>query len=39
MPDVGAMLLLDDFEVWAERVLGGTGWNYYRSAADREISE
>jgi L-lactate dehydrogenase (cytochrome) len=39
MPDVGSMLLVDDFEEWAEKVLSGTGWNYYRSAADREMSK
>ena len=39
MPPVGSMLLLDDFEQWAEKVLSGTGWNYYKSAADREVSE
>lgn len=39
MPDASSMLLVDDFEEWAEKVLTGTGWNYYRSAADREISE
>ncbi|RSH80772.1 Cytochrome b2, mitochondrial precursor [Saitozyma podzolica] len=38
MPGADAMLLIDDFEVWAEKVLSGTAWNYYRSAADREIS-
>jgi L-lactate dehydrogenase (cytochrome) len=30
------MFLLDDFEEWAEKVLNGTAWNYYKSAADRE---
>jgi L-lactate dehydrogenase (cytochrome) len=39
MPRADAMLLIDDFEYWAERVLSGTAWNYYKSAADREISE
>lgn len=39
MPGSDAMLLLDDFEFWAEKVLSGTAWNYYKSAADREISE
>jgi len=38
MPSADAMLLIDDFEYWAERVLSGTAWNYYKSAADREIS-
>lgn len=39
MPSSDAMLLIDDFEFWAEKVLSGTAWNYYKSAADREISE
>lgn len=39
MPGSDAMLLIDDFELWAEKVLSGTAWNYYKSAADREISE
>jgi L-lactate dehydrogenase (cytochrome) len=39
LPPVQSMLLLDDFEHWGEKVLSGTAWNYYRSAADREISE
>lgn len=39
MPDVHSMLLLDDFEYWGQKVLSGTAWAYYRSAADREISE
>lgn len=39
MPGSDAMLLLDDFEFWAEKVLSGTAWNYYKSAADREISK
>lgn len=38
MPTADAMLLIDDFEYWAEKVLSGTAWNYYKSAADREIS-
>lgn len=38
LPPVDAMFLLDDFEEWAEKVLNGTAWNYYKSAADREIS-
>ncbi|KAL7419080.1 hypothetical protein Q5752_005916 [Cryptotrichosporon argae] len=36
LPPADAMLLLSDFEVWAEKVLSGTGWNYYKSAADSE---
>jgi L-lactate dehydrogenase (cytochrome) len=39
MPSADAMLLIDDFEFWAEKVLSGTAWNYYKSAADREISK
>ena len=39
LPPVDAMFLLDDFELWAEKVFNGTAWNYYKSAADREISE
>ncbi|OJJ45932.1 hypothetical protein ASPZODRAFT_152880 [Penicilliopsis zonata CBS 506.65] len=38
MPEAADMLLLDDFEAWAERVLSGTAWAYYRSAADGENS-
>ncbi|KLT43318.1 mitochondrial fmn-dependent dehydrogenase [Cutaneotrichosporon oleaginosum] len=38
LPSVENMLLLSDFEEWAERVLGATGWNYYRSAADSEAT-
>jgi L-lactate dehydrogenase (cytochrome) len=34
MPGADAMLLIDDFEVWAEKVLSGTAWNYYRSAGE-----
>jgi L-lactate dehydrogenase (cytochrome) len=33
------MLLLQDFEEWAERVLSPTAWAYYRSAADEEKSK
>lgn len=36
LPGVDAMLLASDFEFWAEKVLSGTGWNYYKSAADSE---
>jgi L-lactate dehydrogenase (cytochrome) len=32
MPAADAMLLIDDFEGWAEKVLSGTAWNYYKSA-------
>lgn len=34
LPQVDAMLLLDDFEEWAEKVLSGTAWNYYKSAGE-----
>ncbi|WWD01546.1 hypothetical protein V866_008491 [Kwoniella sp. B9012] len=36
LPPVDAMLLLQDFEDWGEKVLSGTAWAYYRSAADSE---
>lgn len=36
LPPAEAMLMVDDFEEWAERVLSATGWNYYKSAADTE---
>lgn len=36
MPAVENMLLLDDFEAWAEKVLSTVAWAYYRSAADHE---
>jgi L-lactate dehydrogenase (cytochrome) len=39
MPPVESMLLLQDFENWAERVLSSTAWAYYRSATDEERSE
>lgn len=38
LPPAESMLLLSDFEQWAERVLSATGWNYYRSAADSEAT-
>lgn len=38
LPPAESMLLLSDFEEWAERVLTATGWNYYRSAADSEAT-
>ncbi|WVQ83117.1 hypothetical protein IAT38_005255 [Cryptococcus sp. DSM 104549] len=38
MPGVDGMMLVQDFEDWAEKVLSGTAWNYYKSAADREIT-
>jgi hypothetical protein len=39
MPAAEDMLLVQDFEEWAQRVLSGTAWSYYRSAADEEHSE
>jgi hypothetical protein len=39
MPSVESMLLLQDFETWAERVLSNTAWAYYRSATDEERSK
>lgn len=36
MPPPQDLLLLQDFESWAERVLSRTAWSYYRSAADEE---
>lgn len=36
MPEAESMLLLSDFEVWAERVLSNVAWAYYRSASDHE---
>jgi hypothetical protein len=38
MPGAEGMMLVQDFEDWGEKVLGGTGWNYYRSASDQEKS-
>ena len=38
MPSIENMLLLQDFENWAERVLSDTAWAYYRSATDEERS-
>ena len=32
MPPAEGMLLLDDFEKWAEKVLSTTAWSYYKSA-------
>ncbi len=32
MPGADSMLLVQDFEDWAEKVLSGTAWNYYKSA-------
>nr|ODN93938.1 L-mandelate dehydrogenase [Cryptococcus depauperatus CBS 7841] len=36
MPGADAMLLVQDFEDWAEQVLSGTAWSFYKSAADGE---
>lgn len=38
MPPAQSMLLLRDFEEWAQRVLSETAWAYYRSASDEEHS-
>jgi L-lactate dehydrogenase (cytochrome) len=34
MPDADGLLLVDDFEEWASKVLSGTAWAYYRSAGE-----
>lgn len=34
LPPVDAMLLLQDFEDWGQRILSGTAWAYYRSAGE-----
>lgn len=39
MPEAHNLFLLQDFEFWAERVLTGTAWSYYRSASDEEQSK
>ena len=39
MPPAEDMLLLQDFEDWAEKVLTSVAWAYYRSAADHEVCE
>lgn len=39
MPHADNMLLVEDFEHWAERVLSNVAWAYYRSASDYEICE
>ncbi|KUL86062.1 hypothetical protein ZTR_06433 [Talaromyces verruculosus] len=36
MPPAQSMMLLRDFEEWAQRVLSETAWAYYRSASDEE---
>ncbi|EFX00064.1 mitochondrial fmn-dependent dehydrogenase [Grosmannia clavigera kw1407] len=38
MPPPEDLLLIKDFEEWAERVLSKTAWYYYRSAADEETT-
>ncbi|KAL1606607.1 hypothetical protein SLS60_004012 [Paraconiothyrium brasiliense] len=38
MPPVANMLLVQEFENWAERVLSTTAWAYYRSASDEEAT-
>ncbi|KAL5398386.1 hypothetical protein PMIN03_007677 [Paraphaeosphaeria minitans] len=38
MPQAADMLLVQDFENWAERVLSTTAWAYYRSASDEEAT-
>lgn len=38
MPPASSMLLVKDFEYWAERVLSTTAWAYYRSASDEEAT-
>lgn len=38
MPDADGMLLVDDFEEWASKVLSGTAWAYYRSAGESAMS-
>lgn len=39
MPPVHRMVLLQDFEFWAHKVLSEVAWAYYRSAADQERCE
>lgn len=38
LPSLDSMLLLSDFEDWAEKVLSPTAWAYYKSAADSEAT-
>lgn len=38
MPPAASMLLVHDFETWAERTLSTTAWSYYRSASDSEAA-
>jgi L-lactate dehydrogenase (cytochrome) len=39
MPPVSDMVVLQDFELWARRVLNEVAWAYYRSAAGQERSK
>ncbi|CAG9995903.1 unnamed protein product [Clonostachys byssicola] len=39
MPPAENMVMVQDFEDWAQKVLSETAWAYYRSAADEEMSE
>ena len=39
MPPVHRMVLLQDVEFWAQKVLSEVAWTYYRSAADQERCE
>lgn len=36
LPTVDKMIVLPDFEDWAQNILTDVAWNYYRSAADQE---
>ncbi|CAI6094090.1 unnamed protein product [Clonostachys chloroleuca] len=38
MPPAENMVMVQDFEDWAEKVLSETAWAYYRSAADEEMT-
>ncbi|RYO37681.1 hypothetical protein AA0111_g2631 [Alternaria arborescens] len=38
LPTVDKMIVLPDFEDWAQKILTDVAWNYYRSAADQERS-
>ena len=39
MPPIDSILLLQDMEDLAEKVMSKTGWGYYRSASDTEDCE
>lgn len=39
MPPVQRMIILQDFESWAQNILSEAAWAYYRSAADQERCE